>query len=258
MSYEKELAFAKDLAVTAGDMILKGFENVDNVVWKPDNTPLTETDEAINRLTIERIKTGYPDHGVLGEEDSYEPERSKLWVVDPIDGTQPFSIKIPTCVYSLAYVEGGRPKVGVVNDPFTGQLYWASRDGGAFVNGRPLRVSDDESFQGSYFVLSSRMGGDGRVTTGQLFDRIQERGGKTFNFRSIVYGYMTVASGRAAASVAGSIKPWDLAAAQIILEEAGATVTDYDGQPIQYDVAENGVVVSNGKIHQDTLELTKT
>ena len=116
MSYEKELDFAKALALEAGEIMRKYFRSDRlGTVQKDDLTPLTVADTAINDLVIERVQHEFPEHGVLGEEASYEPNRQWIWVVDPIDGTSPYSCGIPISTFSLALVnkKDGQPYVSV-------------------------------------------------------------------------------------------------------------------------------------------------
>ncbi len=254
MKYEKELVFATDLAKEAGSIIAANFGDGSPTQWKEDNTPVTQTDKDVNALTIRKVQETFPEDGVLGEEASYATDRTRLWVVDPIDGTQAFDLGAPTATYCLALVEDGKVKLGVVYDPFNKQLYTAVQGQGAFLNGKPIHVSDTDSLAQSYVVLSSRSI-EGYKKTGEIHDAVVEAGGKPFNFRSIVYGYMRVASGQASVAAAGYLKPWDYAAAKVIAEEAGAMITDFAGQAREYDQVGNGIVVSNGHVHQEFLRL---
>ncbi|HSX30980.1 MAG TPA: inositol monophosphatase [Candidatus Saccharimonadales bacterium] len=254
MSYERELAFAKETAKAAGDMILRGFSVATTATWKADNTPLTETDTAINDMVIGNVRAAFPADGVLGEEASFGAKRDRLWVVDPLDGTQAFDVGAPLATFCLALVENGKVVLGVVYDPFEDRMYSAMYGQGAFLNEQPLHVSDANSLAQNYAVLSSRSLTSYKAT-GELYDAIVEHGGKPFSFRSVVYGYMRVAAGKAVVAVAGYLQPWDYAAAKVILEEAGATITNFAGEYCEYDQVGGGIVVSNGRVHQQVLEL---
>lgn len=256
MNNQIELNFAKELAYKAGKMTLLNFGLNTEAVWKADVTPLTKTDIAINKLVIDEIQAAFPKDGVLGEEASFEPERSRLWVVDPIDGTQPFVLGAPLSTFCIALVENNQPILGVVYDPYLNRLYWGAKGEGAFINGKPLTPSVSAQLANNFVILSSRMGKS--RTTGSLYDAIELLQGKSFNFRSIVYGLMMVATGSAVAAVAGYLKPWDLAAAKVILEEVGAKVTDFEGNPCNYDENSNGCLVSNSLVHNQMLKLINT
>ena len=126
LGYEKELDFAKQLAQDAGEIMRRYFQSDDiGTELKEDNTPLTIADTKINQLAIDRVKQVFPRCGVIGEEDSFETEREELWVVDPIDGTKPYSLGIPVSTFCLAYAVNGDVKVSVVYDPFQDRLYHA-------------------------------------------------------------------------------------------------------------------------------------
>lgn len=252
--HAKELEFAKEIAKQAGEIILQNFSKTALAVeWKEDNTPVTLADKEINKLVIDRVKSKFPEDGVLGEEESYLQNQNRLWVVDPIDGTQPFSIGVPLSTFSLGLVIGDKAVLGVVYDPFQDRLYWSSGSG-AFLGGKELIVSNSPDLSQNYVVLSSRMGGE-YMETGAALDAIIKADGKVFNFRSIIYGLMLVATGKAVAAVAGYCQPWDLAAALPILNGCGAKVTDFDGKVINYNDVSNGILVTNGKVHEQMLEL---
>jgi fructose-1,6-bisphosphatase/inositol monophosphatase family enzyme len=253
-TYTKELEFAKKLAKQAGGIMLQHFNKTALAVeWKEDNTPVTIADKEINKLVIERIKSQFPEDGVLGEEESYQSDKSRLWVVDPIDGTQPFSIGIPLSTFSLGLVVEDKAILGVIYDPFQDRLYHSDAEK-SFIGDTKLRVSSATDLSQSYVVLSSRMGGKYKET-GAALDDIIKAEGKVFNFRSIIYGFMMVATGNAVAAAAGYCQPWDIAAALPILNACGAKVTDFEGRPITYTDVSNGILVSNGKVHEQMLEL---
>ncbi len=254
INFEKELQFAKELANTAGDMTRAAFGLETQAIWKEDNTPLTETDTAINKFVIERVQAAFPKDGVLGEEESYEKGRERLWVVDPIDGTQPFTIGAPLSTFCLSLVVEGQPRLGIIHDPFQDRMFWAEKGKGAFMNNTPIHVSEADTLAQNFLVLSSRMR-EGRRTTGELFDMIEKKGGKSFNFRSFAYGSCFVAVGRAVATMIGVPNAWDVAATKIIVEEAGGKVTDVSGGERRYDEDGDGLIASNGKVHDAILEL---
>jgi fructose-1,6-bisphosphatase/inositol monophosphatase family enzyme len=251
MSYDSELAFAVRLARQAGEIMRANLDDT-QVEWKSDNSPVTESDTTINQLVIDEVQSHFPYDGILGEEASFNPDRPRKWVVDPIDGTQAFDIGMPVSTFCLGLVVDGRPVLGVVYDPYLDRMYHAVRGGGAFINDQPIHVSDAARLEQQYLFLSSRMG-DGVISNGEATDIFIAKGAKCFNVRSIVYGFTRVAAGRSLAALAGYSHPWDLAAALVILEEAGATVTDFEGGPLVYDQAEKGILASNGRIHQELL-----
>lgn len=254
MSYEKELVFAKGLAEKAGEMILSGFSLETQAVWKEDNSPLTVTDTAINRMVIEQVQLTYPDSGVLGEEESFEKDREHLWVVDPIDGTQPFTVGMPASTFCLSLVIEGQPVLGIINDPFMKRMFWAEQGKGAYLNDTRIQVSKADTLAKNFMILSSRYVNE-HTTGGELFDAIEKAGGKSLNPRSFAYGSAFVAAGSAVGTVLGVPNAWDAAATKIIVEEAGGKVTDVNGKDRRYDGDGDGLIASNGLVHDKILEL---
>lgn len=254
MSYDKELAFTKELAEKSGALISANLSLSTEAVWKEDNTPLTATDTEVNQLVIKSIQEAFPNDGILGEEESYEPTRARLWVVDPIDGTQPFTLGAPVSTFCLSLVWEGQPVLGIIYDPFTKHMFWAAQGQGAFMNNEAIHVSDSKSLAQNFILLSSRMEEDQR-TTGGLFDEIEKQRGKSLNFRSFAYGSTFVACGRAVGTIIGVPNAWDVAATKIIVEEAGGKVTDSYGKMRRYDQNGSGLVASNGHVHEQLLKL---
>lgn len=253
---KKDLEFAKNLAKEASKITKQYFGLDIKSEWKSDNTPLTEADTKINKMVIEAVKAKYPDHGILGEEESYNLEANKLWVCDPIDGTQPFSNGIPLSTFCLALVEDGEVKVAVAADFFTDRIYWAVKGQGAFVNGERLSVNNRDSFQSTYFAQSSMMP-ERYKSTGEILDLISNKKCKIMNFRSFTYCCLSVASGHFVGAIIGVGNPWDAVCPKLIVEEAGGKVTDLDGNDRRYDKPGNGLLVSNGILHDQLLELIK-
>jgi fructose-1,6-bisphosphatase/inositol monophosphatase family enzyme len=253
MAYERELAFAKALAKETGKMMRDAFGLQTASSWKEDDTPLTEADTAINRLVVQKVQQAFPDDGVLGEEESFETKRSRLWVVDPIDGTYSFTLGAPLSTFCLALVIDDQPVLGVVYDPYMRRMFWAQRGKGAFVNSVRVRVSGSKSMKHNYVILSSRAIKEGK-STGALFDQVEASGSKAFNFRSFAYSGCLVAAGSAVAAIIGRPKPWDVAAAIVIIEEAGGKVTDLSGKTRRYDDSD-GMIFTNGFVHEHMLEL---
>lgn len=255
MKQEEYLGFAKSLAYAAGDMMRKYFNQSDISHYKGDNTIVTVADEEINRMVIERVREAYPEHGVFGEESSEGTDRKYLWLCDPIDGTSMFARGVPVAVFSLALVVRGAPVVGVVYAPFADRLYTAVRGGGAHMNGERVAVNkyslaDREAAVG--YDHSPTMPFDLRRPMGELNEKVRLVGLGTF-----VHEAMLVASGDLVAMIASGSRPYDIAAAKVIVEEAGGKVTNLRGGEQRYDGEIVGAVVSNGVVHEELVELLR-
>lgn len=180
MTYDKELAFAVSVVRRAGE-IMRTYATDTQTKWKADNTPVTVADGAVNDMVIVAVREAFPEDGVEGEEGSYKPQRHRRWVVDPVDGTQAYDLGVPLATCSLGLVVDGEAVLGVVYDPYMDRLYTAVKGGGAFMNGERIAVSQNDTLDKSYVILSSRMIGY-PVTIGMLTDRLVDAGAKCFNF----------------------------------------------------------------------------
>lgn len=258
MELDKYLEFAKSIAYEAGEVMRKYFLN-NEVVWKSDKTPLTVADTIINDTVIDRISKEYPGHTVVGEERSLIKKGRYAWVCDPIDGTMPYSHGVPSSTFALALCYDGAPVVGVVYEPFTDRLFYASRGGGTFCNGLILQVNRKTSLRRALVDIAGFPNTVSAVVDvgGELVNSLVDRGAKvTMMWSSILPGAL-VASGAYTAIVLNGIGQQDGAATKVIVEEAGGMVTDLFGNEQRYDQPIQGFVASNGLVHQQILSAVK-
>lgn len=247
------LQFAKDIASEAGEIMKKYFRNTDNhTTWKGDNTPATLADNEINSLVIEKVKSQFADHGVLGEEESYEAGRELLWVVDPIDGTASFSLGMPNSTFCLALVLGGKTQVSVIYDPFSDNVFSATLGGGAFCNEQKLLVPEISDIKNRYvfmpFGTKEQPGLYRDIAT-----KLSESGCKTMFFPSFNYFSTLVVMGSGLACFMAYGSPWDAAAISLIAEEAGYVVSDIDGSSRRYDKWGEGIIVSHPYVYDQLI-----
>lgn len=263
MSYEKELAFAKQLALDAGDVMHQYFQSETiNTQWKADESPVTAADVAINRMVIERVQDAFPEHGILGEEESYERDRENIWVVDPIDGTVPFSLGMPVSTFMAALVnkQDGQPVVSVVYDPYLKHLYSATKDGGAFLNDKPIKASANTTLQRSYATFYGGIIDTDEISymPGAMIDKVRVLGTRVINISSGGYTAAKVATGEFALMAMGNGKPWDSAAPALIVQEAGGVAADFNGKQRRYDeVGFGAVLAANQAVLETFVELIK-
>lgn len=264
MAYEKELEFAEALASEAGKIMRRYFKADDiGIVWKQDDTPLTVADTAINDLVIERVRQKFPDHDVIGEEASFGKGGAMVWVLDPIDGTMPFSLGIPISTFSLGLVDrsDGQAVLGVVYDPQLDELYSAVRGQGAFVNNRPIHTATASHIKNTYISIIG--GTDKQKNTtlykaGSCTDLARAEGAKVFSFYSQVYAALKVATGDFSGSIFGYGSPRDSAAASVLVEEAGGVVTDAIGKIRRFDEwGEGCLLAANAEVHAGLLRLIR-
>lgn len=201
---------------------------------KTPGHPVTDADIAVNELLKVRLTAARPHYGWLSEEtpdDSSRRLKRKVWVVDPIDGTRAFLRGVPEFTVCAALVEDGRPVAGVVSNPATGDVFEAVAGGGARWNGRHMRIGVECPLAKASVLGSSKIVQD---RTGPL------DGTKFRKVHSIAYRLALVASGEADATVAmNTLNDWDLAAAELLVLEAGGAVSDCAGETLHYNGADS-------------------
>jgi histidinol phosphatase-like enzyme (inositol monophosphatase family) len=247
------LRFAVEAAYRAGRQTLAHFNVGVGVELKEDATPVTVADRQAERLIREAIEAAFPRDAILGEEEGGDESIADRWVIDPIDGTKSFICGVPLYGTLLSYEVDRVPQLGVCYLPGTDELIYAERGGGAFLNGRPVRVSTKENLRQS--VVCS--GGHEGMTRHGRMEGLIALSRETLATRtwSDAFGYTLVASGRVECMMDPGVSRWDVSAFHVIIPEAGGKITDFDGN----DVFANGrnreipTVASNGVLHDRIL-----
>jgi fructose-1,6-bisphosphatase/inositol monophosphatase family enzyme len=260
MDYQAELKLAKQLAKEAGQIMLKYFNAAaSSPQLKSDKTIVTKADIEINELVIKVLNEHTSTYSVWGEEKSSVVNNSKFtWVCDPVDGTQPFSKAIPISTFSLALVDSsGRSVLGVVYDPFQDRLYEAVIDGGAYLNGNKISVSEKSDLDTAYIDEELWINHEEEITFNDPKDVLNKMGAKVTTMCSAIITGCFVAQGSYDAMMFGQGKPEDIAALSVIVTEAGGKVTDLFGNEQRYDTNIKGAIVSNGRIHDELAKVMK-
>ena len=253
MNYEKELLVAKEIASEAGKIMLHYFNKDQRVQIKTDGSPVTIADTTINKLVIEKLKTVFPDDGVIGEEESTtEYGKGRKWFCDPIDGTIGYTVGLPTAMFSLSLVIDGNATLGVAYDPFLKRLFYAVRGQGAFCNDKMLYVSDTNLKNGAITITSNAHRIWDRST---IIDAIVYSTERVLCFNGAVYKSCLVATGNTVAYIEEGVNAHDMAAVHVIIEEAGGKVTGLDGKEYDYTKPFKGTIVSNGTVHDELVAL---
>ena len=243
---------AVELAHEAGRIMLDHFQMGVAADLKADNSPVTVADESINQLVINRIMAQYPDHGVIGEEGSVEkPDSIHQWVCDPIDGTIPYTLGIPTNVFCLALVEAGDPIMSVIFDPYMDRMYTATAGGGAFRNDERIHVSETDVLEDAVINVAGRSPAMAAALGGPIYADLERIGARLLDHSSFAYETVLVAAGMFDAAVFTKRTPWDAAAGALLVTEAGGIASDVTGSRQRYDGAVKGAIFSNGKIHAE-------
>lgn len=243
------LSFAKTLAHKAGDLMLIHFDTNVSQREKEDKTIVTIADEAINQMVIEEVNKTYSNHSILGEEASDQREAEYTWVCDPIDGTIPYSKGLPVSTFSLALVHDGKPMIGVIYDPFMKRLYSAALGEGAFMNDRSIHVSNKVLARHS--VIITEWWTEASYDTDTIGRQLSlETKCYALRIGSTVQACSRVAAGFYEACIFPGTRAVDIAAAKVIVEEAGGKVTDRFGNEQRYDQDIKGAIISNGIVHE--------
>jgi histidinol-phosphatase len=256
--YDDDLRFAHVLADAADDITTRRFRALNlEVETKPDLTPVTDADRAAEESLRNVLRRSRPRDAVLGEEFGRAGHGPRCWVIDPIDGTKNFVRGVPVWATLIGLMDGDEVVVGVVSAPALSRRWWAAAGGGAWT-GRSLTkasrcaVSGVSDLADASLSYSSLGGWEER-------GRLDGFLGLTRSvWRSRAYGdfwsHMLVAEGAVDASAEPEVSLWDIAALQVIVEEAGGRFTDIDGNRTPDG---GSVVCSNGRLHDEVLARIK-
>jgi len=253
-TYSTDLVLALELADAADAITLQRFGAADLVVEsKPDLTPVSDADRAVEEVIRERLAADRRDDAISGEEFGSQGSGDRRWVIDPIDGTKNFVRGVPIWATLIALLDGEDAVVGVVSAPSLGRRWWAARGSGAWTSalgGAPRRIAvsrvanlEDASL--SYASLDAWAQSDRRDRMVALTERV---------WRSRAYGdfwsYMLVAEGAVDIAAEPELSPWDLAALGPIVTEAGGRFSGLDGVD---GVQQGTAAASNGLLHDALL-----
>lgn len=234
-SLQAELAFALGLAARAGDILMDRYERLERIDHKSARDIVTEADHLSEELIIAAIQEQYPADAILAEESGAHAAArggatgdgtgARTWVIDPLDGTVNYANGLPHFCVSIGLVVDDQSIVGVVLDPSRHETFAATAGGPATLNGRPIHASPKDKL--SDYVISLALSGRSVVSRARAL-RKEIRVSRSMG--SAALGLSYVANGRFDAFVQEtSLSPWDVAAAGLIAERAGAVLTAFDG-----------------------------
>ena len=250
------LAAAIDAARQAGALLHSYWERGVVADHKGDIDLVTEADHASEALILQLLRERYPDHAFLAEESGASGASSHVWLIDPLDGTTNFAHGYPQFSVSLALQIDGQTEIGVVFDPLRDELFTAQRGRGAFLNGRPIRVSATPDLAHSLLVTGfpyDRQTSEHNNIREHRAFLMQSQG--VLRAGSAALDLAAVACGRLDGYWEFKLNPWDWAAGILLVEEAGGRVTDEWGREV--GPKPYGVVASNGQIHGEMLDVLR-
>jgi histidinol-phosphatase len=219
---------------------------------KPDLTPVTEADRAVEEAIREHLARARPQDRVLGEEYGDDPAAAgrRRWIIDPIDGTKSYVRGMPTWSTLIALEEEDQVTVGVVSAPSLSRRWWARRGDGAYADGRRIHVSSVADLSDAQLTWSGIEDWD---AIGRL-DAIVALGRSCWRSRGVgdAWQYMLVAEGAAEIALDPEASLWDLAAPAVIIEQAGGRFTDLAGVP---GATGGSALATNGRLHEAALAI---
>lgn len=247
------LATAIEAVVRAGDVQMAHFGRAIRVSKKGRIDLVTEVDVEVERAFRAMVAERFPDHDVLGEEFGATGGRAPsrhCWIFDPLDGTTNYAHGLPIFCASLGLEVDGQLELGAVYDPWRRELFTAERGGGAFLNGQPLRVSEAPTLLDALLVTGFPYNvHETAAPVVELFGEFLARAQAVRRLGSAALDLCYVAAGRMDGFWEERLKPWDVAAGALIVQEARGQVTAIDGGA--FDVRKASLIASNGRIHEE-------
>jgi len=266
--------FVKKLAIEAGELSLEKWRQPLNIRKKGFRDVVTDADYAVQALITGRIKKQYPSHGFLTEEEdsSLSNNGQIIWIIDPIDGTTNYSRQIPTYCVSIAAVQLNtrnwdesevtestnrthKVLAGAIYDPFRREIFYGSHGHGSFINDKPLNISPATSLETAVIGLDWSHDSERRR---QMLDAVSRLLMQVQTVRAVGSAALAlawIAAGRLDAYCNLALSAWDVAAAELLIDEAGGKLTNIQGG--RWQLHHNGCLATNGHLHQLFVEITQ-
>jgi myo-inositol-1(or 4)-monophosphatase len=253
------LNFAIDTAREAGKLLVQKLGSA-KITNKGDINLVTEADIAAENLIIERIRSYYPQHGILAEESGEAVlvggKRSDWkWIIDPLDGTTNYAHAYPCFCVSIALERAGELEIGVVYDPMREEMFAAERGRGATLNDRKIRVSSVEQLSESMLCTGFPYNVRERPDFARDFTNFTMNAQAVRRDGSAALDLAYVACGRFDGFWEDGLNPWDIAAGALLIAEARGRITNFNDQPL--DIYNEQVLASNGLIHDAMMQVLK-
>ena len=250
----KQLQTAKQAAYQAGQMIRSRIGKLKRVRYKGAINIVTDVDEKAEAMIVGLLKKSYPDYGILAEESPEQIKGDNKWIIDPLDGTTNFAHGFPFFAVSIALERAGETVLGVVYDPVRDEMFYAEKGKGAFLNKKRISVSTVNKMGQSF------------LATGFAYDFKAKKQNNLNHFSNFLMVSMAVRRAGAAALdlcyvACGrfdgfwelGLSPWDTAAAEFIIREAGGKVTDISGK--KFSNYGKSIVASNNLMHKKMINI---
>jgi myo-inositol-1(or 4)-monophosphatase len=246
---------AQEAALKAGKILRDNILGKRTISYKGDINLVTEMDTRSERAIVETLRSSFPGHGIIAEEETdLRNESGFTWIIDPLDGTTNYAHGYPCFSVSIALEHEGSVILGVVYDPMRDELFSARKGAGAYLNGNGIIVSGAEELIRS--LLATGFPYDRKISEKNnlaYFHDLLMASQEVRRDGSAALDLCYVASGRFDGYWELKLKQWDVAAGSLIVTEAGGSVSDLSGNP--FDIRAEEVLASNGKIHRKMVEV---
>lgn len=248
------LSIAMDAALKAGGLLKDNLTGSRTIFYKGEINLVTEMDRLSEQTIVKTLLSAFPGHGILAEEETTINNGSEfIWIIDPLDGTTNYAHGYPCFSVSIALRHGDDLILGVVYDPMRNELFHAEKAGGAFLNGKAIRVSNTDSLIKSLLATGFPYDRtDSSVNNIDYFISLLMASQEVRRDGSAALDLCSVACGRFDGFWELKLQPWDVAAGSLIVLEAGGKVTDLSGTG--FDIFGGEIVASNGLIHGMLIE----
>lgn len=250
--------FAIQVAKDAGQLLMDNYGGLQRLEFKLKTNFKTQVDDLSDKFIREAIMKEFPDHNIYSEEQNDKQNNSDYsWVVDPLDGTLPYTFGISDHFgVSIALVKGKTPVVGVIYAPKRNELYVAELNGGAFLNGSPIKVAAVDDINKAMIGVDYGLYSRDNIINYQR--KLLAADGVTYpvSYACASVSLGLVANGKLQGYYALKLEPWDMAAGVIITREAGAKVTNIEGK--EWELGDESILAANPKLHQNLLNFLNT
>lgn len=259
-----QLDFIKKLLLESGDVLRSGFGHVTQIDNKQDQSNIvTESDFKSEELIRKLISDTHPDHNILGEEHGFEDKKSAYtWIIDPLDGTSNYASQIPWFGVLVALVKNGQPIISGAYLPMSNDLYLAEKGKGVLKNNKRITVTNETNLKNILCCYSLDYSKDITKTDREVqFIKNLVQNCRNLRSTNSCVDFCLVADGRIGAALNQTMKIWDIAAPQLILEEAGGKVTNIHGEKIIYEPSHSSLsdnftaIAANSALHEQVLQL---
>jgi myo-inositol-1(or 4)-monophosphatase len=251
------LEFAKKIVLRAGDFLKKNSSGRRSITYKDSigSNIVTDMDHASEEMIVKAIRREFPDHAIVAEESGLSGDSPHKWYIDPVDGTTNFAHGFPIWAVTVAYEARGRIQAGATYAPMLGDLFWAKRGGGAYRNGRRIRVTKAPRLEHALLCTGFSYLLDYRLKNLKYFSEFLMKAQAIRRMGAASLDLCWTAAGAFDGFWEMRLGPWDMAAGIVILEEAGAKVTNFQGGPV--DIRQGDFLGANPRLHRRMLDVLR-